>query len=50
MSLYLDIQDNIIAEFDIVLMSRLLQNLINNAITYGNPNGFIKIKLYKEVK
>lgn len=50
MSLYLDIQDNIIAEFDIVLMSRLLQNLINNAITYGNPNGFIKIRLYKELK
>ncbi len=50
MSLNLDIQDNIIAEFDVVLISRLLQNLINNAITYGNPNGYIKIKLYKELK
>lgn len=50
MSLNLDIEDNIIAEFDIVLMSRLLQNLINNAITYGNPNGYIKIRLYKQLK
>ncbi len=50
MSLDLDIQDNIIAEFDIVLMSRLLQNLINNAIRYGNPNGYIKIKLWKQLQ
>lgn len=49
MELKFDIQKDIIAQFDIVLMSRLVQNLIDNAIKYGDKNGYIKIKLWKQL-
>lgn len=50
MQMYTDVQPDIIAEFDVVLISRLLQNLINNAIRYGKENGYIKVRLYKQLK
>ena len=40
-----DIQPDIEAWFDVTLMSRLLQNLINNAAQYGRENGHIWVTL-----
>lgn len=40
-----DIQPDVEAWFDVTLMSRLLQNLINNAAQYGRENGHIWVAL-----
>lgn len=40
-----DIQPDVEAWFDVTLMSRLLQNLINNAAQYGRENGHIWVTL-----
>ena len=40
-----DIQPDVEAWFDVTLMSRLLQNLINNAARYGRENGHIWVVL-----
>ena len=40
-----DIQPDVEAWFDVTLMSRLLQNLINNAARYGRENGHIWVSL-----
>lgn len=40
-----DIQPDVEAWFDVTLMSRLLQNLINNAARYGRDNGHIWVAL-----
>ena len=40
-----DIQPDVEAWFDVTLMSRLLQNLINNAAQYGRENGHIWVVL-----
>ena len=40
-----DIQPDVEAWFDVTLMSRLLQNLINNAAQYGRENGHIWVML-----
>lgn len=40
-----DIQPDVEAWFDVTLMSRLLQNLINNATQYGRENGHIWVVL-----
>ena len=48
MSLQTDIQPNIEACFDVTLLSRLLQNLLNNAIRYGKPHGHIMVSLHQE--
>lgn len=42
-----DLQDNVEAWFDVTLMSRLLQNLLNNAVRYGRENGHIWVTLRK---
>ena len=44
-TLQADIQPEIEAWFDVTLMSRLLQNLINNAARYGRENGHIWVVL-----
>ena len=43
-----DIQPDIEAEFDVTLMSRLLQNLLNNASRYSKENGHIWVTLRKD--
>lgn len=43
-----DIEPNLSIEADQTLIMRLLINLINNAIAYGRPNGYVKIKLYQQ--
>lgn len=48
MILQTDIQPNIEACFDVTLLSRLLQNLLNNAIRYGKPHGHIEVALRQE--
>lgn len=40
-----DLQPDVEAWFDITLMSRLLQNLLNNAVRYGRENGHIWVTL-----
>lgn len=40
-----DVQPEVHATFDVTLMSRLLQNLLNNAIRYGKDNGHIWVTL-----
>ncbi len=42
-----DLQEEVEAWFDVTLMSRLLQNLLNNAIRYGRQNGHIWVVLRK---
>lgn len=42
-----DIQPEIVIEGDETLLMRMLVNLINNAIHYGNDNGWIKVSLSK---
>ena len=44
-TLQADIQPDVEAWFDVTLMSRLLQNLINNAARYGRENGHIWVVL-----
>ena len=40
-----DIQPDVEAWFDVTLMTRLLQNLLNNAARYGRENGHIWVSL-----
>lgn len=42
-----DLQMDVEAWFDVTLMSRLLQNLLNNAMRYGRENGHIWVTLRK---
>ena len=42
-----DIEPDIIIEGDETLLMRMLVNLLNNAIHYGNENGWIKVSLSK---
>lgn len=44
-SLETTIQPDITAWFDVTLMSRLLQNLMNNAVRYGRASGHIWVSL-----
>ena len=46
-TLHCDIEENIIALIDVSLISRLLQNLLDNAVKYGRPNGSIWVSLCK---
>lgn len=46
--LHCDIEENIIASIDVSLISRLLQNLLDNAVKYGRPNGGIWVSLCKK--
>lgn len=45
--LHCDIEENIIASIDVSLISRLLQNLLDNAVKYGRPDGSIWVSLCK---
>lgn len=47
-TLHCDIEENIIALIDVSLISRLLQNLLDNAVKYGRPNGGIWVSLCKK--
>lgn len=40
-------QPDIIMNLDVELMTRLIDNLVSNAIKYGKENGFVKIALKK---
>lgn len=46
--LHCDIEENIIASIDVSLISRLLQNLLDNAVKYGRPDGSIWVSLCKK--
>ena len=46
-TLHCDIEENIIASIDVSLISRLLQNLLDNAVKYGRPDGSIWVSLCK---
>lgn len=41
------IEPGVIAKVDVSLMTRLLHNLIDNAIKYGKENGYVNVKLFK---
>ena len=47
-TLHCDIEENIIASIDVSLISRLLQNLLDNAVKYGRPEGRIWVSLCKK--
>jgi len=47
-SLITDIEPELYANIDVSLMSRLLQNLIDNAYKYNKNDGFIKVALHPE--
>lgn len=47
-TLHCDIEENIIVLIDVSLISRLLQNLLDNAVKYGRPNGGIWVSLCKK--
>lgn len=43
----LDLQEEVIVQGDIALLSRLLVNLLENACKYGKPGGMIQVQLKK---
>jgi signal transduction histidine kinase len=43
-----DIEPGVVTEFDLGLMSRVIQNLLENAYKYGRENGHIWLRLEKE--
>ena len=43
-----DIQPELYAEIDVFLISRMLQNLIDNAYKFGKENGYIRVTLHRE--
>lgn len=45
MTLHTDVQPDVTAVFDVTLVSRLLQNLLSNAMRYGRKNGNIWVTL-----
>ena len=42
-----DIQPELYAEIDVFLISRMLQNLIDNAYKFGKENGFVRVTLHR---
>ena len=42
-----DIQPELYAEIDVFLISRMLQNLIDNAYKFGKENGYIRVTLHR---
>ncbi len=46
--LHRDIDDGIFMNMDVLLMTRLVVNLMNNAYTYGKENGNITVSLKKD--
>ena len=42
-----DIQPELYAEIDVFLISRMLQNLIDNAFKFGKENGFVRVTLHR---
>ena len=47
-SLETEIEKNISFRMDVSLISRMLENLLSNAVRYGGENGYIRVKLFKE--
>ena len=43
-----DIEPGVVTEFDLGLMSRVIQNLLENAYKYGKENGHIMVSLRRE--
>lgn len=43
----LDIEENTTANIDVALISRLVQNLIDNAVKYSNDNGNILVSVHR---
>lgn len=41
-------EDNALIDADISMMERVVQNLLENAVKYTHPGGFIKIRLLRE--
>ena len=48
--IYTQIEDNVIIMADQTLLTRLLINLIDNALKYNVPNGWVKVTLHNEKK
>ncbi len=42
-----DIQPELYAEIDVFLISRMLQNLIDNAFKFGKENGYVRVTLHR---
>ena len=42
-----DIQPELYMEMDVFLISRMLQNLIDNAMKFGRDNGFVRVELHR---
>ena len=42
-----DIQPELYAEIDVFLISRMLQNLIDNAYKFGKENGYVRVTLHR---
>lgn len=43
-----DIEEGVFADIDVTLMSRLVQNLIDNAYKYGREGGMVEVTLHTE--
>lgn len=43
-------EKNIMRSIDVSLISRMLENLLSNAVRYGKENGYIKVSLYRKNK
>lgn len=48
--IHTEIQPNIILNMDVGLMTRLIDNLVTNAVRYGKENGRVDVKLEKKNK
>lgn len=42
------IESGITCRMDVSLMSRLIQNLLENAFKYGTPGGYVEVRLFRE--
>lgn len=45
-----EVEEGIVARVDAALMTRLLQNLIENALKYGKPGGHVWVRLWREAR
>lgn len=49
-SIHVSSENNIMVNVDLMLLSRMITNLIDNAVQYGNYGGYINIDIYKDLE
>lgn len=47
-TIHVSSENNIIVNVDLMLLSRMITNLIDNAVQYGKQGGYINIDIYKD--